>query len=413
MANITFNGLKGPWGLICALAACGGEDPNALSTAPSSESGTTSFGQSTSTLDTGYSGATDGESTSEPDFTTGGSTGCTVEFGSPSLVSSLPFGGLDGLDLSDGGRAVVAPEGSAVLLDVGPPEPVQLVEDPPEGRMEVGALRGDAVRNDILYLAAGGAFSVFADVDDDSPVAYQGSISASVYSTLADFNEDGKDDVVLLANSYDRIEIWDLALGEQAEILAQFEVKSGLPTVGRARPFQQFPALALYTDDQIHGIRLEGATLVEDFAFEAIGAYAIEGLVPQAGEDRRLLISSFFQQGASGTNSIAISARQQEEQVWVHRRAELDMDLTVLFAPQAGDLDRDGRTDVVAVGRQGGMTSVVGLCSRGDELRECASQTLGDGTLGLFISSDGAATNIFIARGDDGLWKVSAEGHCG
>ncbi len=89
------------------------------------------------------------------------------------------------------------------------------------------------------------------------------------------------------------------------------------------------------------------------------------------------------------------------------------MDLAILFPPQTGDLDRDGNIDVIAVGRQGGMTSIVGLCSRGDELRECAAQTLGDGTRGLLISRDIAATDIFIAQGDDGLWKIRVEESCG
>lgn len=305
---------------------------------------------------------------------------------------------------------LVGPEGSAVLL--GSQETVLLIEEPPAGRMEVGALRGGETRNDILYLGGDGNFSVFLDADDSGMVLHEGIVSASVYSALADLNGDGRDDVVLQARSISRIEAWDLALGGEAELLAEFDVETGFPTVGAARRAQSIPALALYADDQVHGMRLEASNLVEDFAFERIGVYAIEGLEPQNGEDRRLLVSSFFQQGASGANSIAISARQAGTQTWEHKSADLDADLSVLLTPRTADLDGDGETDVVLVARQAGMTRLIGLCARDGQLRECASRVIEDGTQGLVVSSDGLAEKIFLARGEEGLWEVSIEKDC-
>lgn len=412
MASTSFSRLAWFRCLCFALAACGEEDPSASPMESSSTSGTTSFGQSTSTAETNASDTADGGSTAISEGTTTGTAECMVEFDSPIRVSNLPFSGAYDLALSGGGQAVVGPEGNGVILAATGPESVQLIEAPPEGRMEVGALQGGERRNDILFLATSGTFSAFTEVDRGPATPYQGSISASVFSALADFNEDGNDDVVLLTNSYDYIEVWDLSLGEQAERIARFQVTAGLPAVGRARRFQAFPALALYTDNQLHGLRLEAGSLSEDFAFEATGIYAIEGLAPGTGEDRRLLVSRFFQQGPTGTNSISISARRAEGQVWQHKRGDLDQDLTVLFSPQAGDLDSDGETDVVIVGRQAGKTLVVGMCSREDELRECGSFQLEDGTLGLLVDSDASGTSLFVAQGDAGLWEVAAEVRC-
>lgn len=413
MGSTAFSGLMRSCGFVSVLASCGGEPPAGPSSTASSEGGATWQEPSTSTTDATSSGSVPDESTGRAVGTTGGIETCPVEFGSLSLVSTLPFGGVVRLDRADGGRMVLGPEGGALLVGAESREAVQLVEEPPGGRMDVGALRGGATRNDVLYLGGDGGFSVFADVEDGGGTLHEGTVSASVYSTLADLNGDGRDDVILQARSYGRIEAWDLAIGGEPELLAEFETEAGLPVVGAARRFQSFPALALYANDEVHGMRLEATTLVEDFAFESIGVYAVEGLEPLEGEDRRLLVSSFFQQGASGANSIAISTRQLETQTWMHARADLDLDLSVLLTPQTGDLDGDGVADVVLVARQKGLTYLVGLCSRDGQLRECASRQIEGGAVGLVVASNGLATEMFIARGDEGLWEVSVEGLCG